>query len=171
MKKHVSLVIKLVTLSMVALLYGCNTEPDWQALYSEKLGQQVVELDDAYLDREFTDPMESGSLTRAAWAKFEGGEIILLGLPPHGLEPREVVEQTVVLRPEAWRDACGDALGEADVEGWRMPHAHRGNAIRIYVGDRHDAYCQFYFLPEGWELRTVQSYGVIKPRTVASLDQ
>lgn len=97
MKTQTLSVAVIVALSIVALVCSCSTNPDWQALYSEKLGQEVVEMDDSYLGREFTDPVESGSLTRAAWARFEGGEIALLGLPPHGFEPREVVDQTVVL--------------------------------------------------------------------------
>jgi hypothetical protein len=128
----------------------------------------VVEIGDAYLGHEFADPTESGSLTRAAWARLKGGEMALLGLPPHGLSPQAVVDQTVVLRAEEWRKACGEALGQPNVEGWRIPHAHRGNAIRIYVGNGDDAYCQFFFLPEGWELRAVRSYGLVKPRNVVS---
>jgi len=167
MKRFLHLV-RFVILCGVVLLGGCTTETDWQALYTEKLGQRVVELDEAYLDREFVDPIESGSLTRAAWAKLAGGEIVLLGLPPYGLEAQETVQETVVLFPEMWRNACSDALGEPKAEGWRMPHAHLGNAIRIYVGNRQDDYCQFYFLPEGWELRTVHSYGLLKPRMVST---
>jgi len=165
------LVVAVVTLGFFTLFGGCTIQPNWQELYTDKLGQEIVEMDDTYLGQEFTDPVESGSLTRAAWARLVGGEIILLGLPPHGFEPQEVVDRTIILRAEAWRDACSTALDRTGIEGWRMPHAHRGNSVRIYVGDGDDTYCQFFFLPEGWELRTVFSQGIVKPRTIAALGQ
>jgi hypothetical protein len=72
----------------------------------------------------------------------------------------------VVLEQETWRDACARALDEEEVWGWRMPHAHRGNAIRIYVNNRRDAYCEFFFLPQGWELRSMHSHGILKSRAM-----
>jgi hypothetical protein len=46
---------------------------------------------------------------------------------------------------------------------WQMNHAHPGNSIPIHVNNDRDNYCVFVFLPEGWELRTVQSQGILKP--------
>jgi hypothetical protein len=149
---------------------ACNASPDWQALYAERLGEHEIELDESYLNAEFKDPIESGSLTRVAWAKLKDGSLVLLGLPPHGLEAQdendleaqEVVERTVILREEEWEDACGEAFGEDEVQSWRMRHAHRGNSLRIYINNQNDAYCEFFYLPQGWELRTVQSHGILK---------
>jgi hypothetical protein len=148
---------------LLLIAAGCDTSPDWRALYSDRLGNQIIELDKAALEQAFTDPVESGSLTRVAWAKLQNGDIVFLGLPPARLSPEEVVEQTVILRPSEWRDACGDALGQDEIWGMRMPHAHRGNSIRMYINNQNDRYCQFFFLPEGWELRAVASQGIIKP--------
>lgn len=148
---------------LVAILAACGSaSPDWKALYAERLGQPIVELDESTLGREYLDP-SSGALTRVAWARLQGGSMALLGLPPHGLGTEEVVERTVVLPEEEWQDACREALGVEEIWGWEMNHAHPGNSIRIHVNNQRDAYCEFFFLPEGWELRTVQSHGILKP--------
>jgi hypothetical protein len=145
------------------LASGCGTSPDWQALYAQRLGQPISELDTAPLDQEFVDPVEGGSLTRATWARFRDESMALLGLPAHQPDAQKVVESTVVLQQEEWQRACADALGEDEVWGWRLPHAHRGNSIRIYLNNQHETYCEFFFLPSGWELRTVHSQGILKP--------
>jgi hypothetical protein len=142
---------------------GCGATPDWEALYAQKLGQPISELDTAPLDEEFLDPVEGGSLTRATWVRFRNGRMTLLGIPPHDLDAQEIIRRTVVLHQEEWQRACADALGEDKVWGWRLPHAHRGNSIRIYLNNQHDTYCEFFFLPAGWELRTVHSQGILKP--------
>ena len=150
-------------LLLVTILVACGSgSPDWEALYKERLGQTVVELDKSTLGQEYLDPA-SGALTRVAWARLKGGSMALLGLPPHGLDTEEVVERTVVLSEQEWKEACRQALGEEEIWGWEMNHAHPGNSIRIHVNNQRDAYCEFFFLPEGWELRTVQSEGVLKP--------
>jgi hypothetical protein len=131
-------------------------------LYSERLGQSVVDLDQSTLGQAYVDP-SSGALTRVAWARLKNGNTVLLGLPPHGLDDEEVVERTVVLLENEWETACGDALGESEVWGWEMNHAHPGNSVRIHVNNQRDRYCEFFFLPRGWELRTVQSQGILKP--------
>ena len=93
----------------------------------------------------------------------KNGEMILLGLPPHGLDTEELIERTVILLQQEWQDACRNALGEEEIWGWEMNHAHPGNSIPIRVNNQRDAYCEFFFLPKGWELRTVQSHGILKP--------
>jgi hypothetical protein len=148
---------------LVAVLAACGfASPDWEALYAERLGQSVIELDKSTLGQKYLDPA-SGALTRVAWARLQGGSMVLLGLPPHGLDTEEVVERTVVLSEQEWQDACRQALGEEEIWGWEMNHAHPGNLIRIYINNQRDAYCEFAFLPEGWELRTVQRHGILKP--------
>jgi hypothetical protein len=145
------------------MLGGCRADPDWQSLYSERLGQAVTELDDSTIEQEFVDPVEHGSLTRAAWAKLKNGDLVLLGLPAHGQKDvQTVVEKTVVLNQEEWQGACRSALGEKEIQSWRLPHQHLGNSIRIYLNDQNDAYCEFFYLPDGWELRTVHSQGIVK---------
>jgi hypothetical protein len=106
-------------------------------------------------------------MLRVAWIRFANGEMAMLGLPAHGFEPSEVVERTVVLEQTEWQGACRSALGVDEIWGWQMSHAHPGNAIRIHVNNDRDAYCQFLYLPEGWELRAVYSQGIIKSRAVA----
>jgi hypothetical protein len=149
---------------LIATLTACSfgVEPNWEAIYSERLGQSVTELDKSTLGQEYLDPA-SGALTRVAWAKLKNGEMVLLGLPPHGLDTEEVVERTVVLLQQEWQEACREALGHEEIWGWEMNHAHPGNSIRIHINNQRDAYCEFTFLPEGWELRTVQSHGILKP--------
>lgn len=165
-----SSVALLVLVGIAFCAAGCEGTPDWQALYAERLGQQVRELDESHLNREFRDPVENGSLTRVSWARLQNGETVLLGLPPYSqvecLGAEEVVGRTVVLKQETWRNACARALDEEEIWGWRMPHAHRGNSVRIYVNNRQDAYCEFFFLPEGWELRSVHSHGILRSYTM-----
>jgi hypothetical protein len=152
-----------VAVLLAAILVACDlASPDWAALYAERLGQPVVELDESTLDQEYLDP-SSGALTRAAWARLQGGSMVLLGLPPHGPDADKVIERTVPLLEDEWKEACRQALGEEEIWGWEMNHAHPGNSIRIHVNNQRDAYCEFFFLPEGWELRTVQSQGILKP--------
>ena len=149
---------------LIVLLVACCSPrgPDWQALYAERLGQSIAELDRSTLGQKYLDP-STGALTRVAWARLQNGKLALLGLPPHGLDTGEVVERTVVLLEQEWQDACRQALGEEEIWGWEMNHAHPGNSIPVHVNNRRDVYCEFFFLPEGWELRTVQSYGILKP--------
>jgi hypothetical protein len=162
MRKGLALAATVVWLVVTLVSCSIGAEPQWQALYAERLGQSVRQLDESTLDREYLDPA-SGALTRVAWAKLQDGSMVLLGLPPHGLAPEEVVERTVVLSEQEWQEACRAALGEEEVWGWEMNHAHPGNELRIHVNNQRDAYCEFVFLPEGWELRTVQSHGILKP--------
>jgi hypothetical protein len=159
-----SISLKTVAALLLVTLVACSfsAQPDWQALYAERLGRSVVDLDKSTLGQEYLDPA-SGALTRAAWARLQGGSMALLGLPPHGLDTEEVVERTVVLSEQEWQEACRQALGEEEIWGWEMNHAHPGNSIRIYINNQRDAYCEFTFLPEGWELRTVQRHGILKP--------
>jgi hypothetical protein len=156
--------LRVIAALLIVTLGACSFagEPDWESLFSERLGQSVMELDESTLGREYLDPA-SGALTRVAWAKLKNGEMVLLGLPPHGLDTEEVVERTVVLLQQEWQDACREALGEEEIWGWEMSHAHPGNSIPMHVNNQRDAYCEFTFLPEGWELRTVQSHGILKP--------
>jgi hypothetical protein len=158
------LALKATALSLIATLVACGPGAtlDWQARYTERLGHQVVELDDSTLDRKYLDPA-TGSLTRVAWAKLQDGSMVMLGLPPKSLGTEEAVERTVVLLEQEWQDACRTALGEEEIWGWEMNHAHPVNSLRIHVNNQRDAYCEFLFLPEGWELRTVQSHGILKP--------
>lgn len=152
----------LAIVSATLLLAACGSTPDWEALYAERLGRPIAEIDESTLGEEFTDPTESGALTRAAWVQFPNSTMALLGLPAHRFEPEEVVERTVVLEQEEWQRACAEALGMEEVEGWRLPHAHRPNSVRIYLNNHNDRYCEFFFLPDGWELRTVQSEGIVR---------
>jgi hypothetical protein len=155
--------LKAMALLLVLTLAGCGfgATTDWTARYSERLGRQVVELDETTLEQDYRDP-NSGALTRAAWARFRDGNMALLGLPAHSLDAGQVIERTVVLTQEEWQPACANALGEDEVWGWGLPHEHQGNAIRIYLNNQRDRYCEFAFLPEGWELRTVESHGILK---------
>ena len=83
----------------------------------------------------------SGALTRAAWARLKNGQMALLGLPPHGVGTSETVERTVVLMQNEWQEPCRQALGQDDIWGWSMNHAHPGNSIRIHVNNKRDAFC------------------------------
>ena len=161
--RHLWSLTAMATL-LIATLVACSfgAEPDWQAIYSERLGQPVKELDESTLDQEYLDPA-TGALTRVAWARLQNNDMVLLGLPPHGLDLEEVVERTVVLSQQEWQDPCREALGEKEIWGWEMNHAHPGNSIPVHVNNQRDVYCEFFFLPEGWELRTVQSQGILKP--------
>ena len=89
------MVFVATALLLITTLATCGlTSPDWEALYAKRLGQPVTELDKSTLDQAYLDPA-SGALTRVAWARLQGGSMVLLGLPPHGLDTEEVVERTV----------------------------------------------------------------------------
>ena len=156
--------LRVIAALLIVTLGACSFagEPDWESLYADRLGQSVAELDTSTLGQEVLDPA-SGALTRVAWARLQNNEMALLGLPPHGLGTEKVVERTVVLLQQEWQDACREALGEEEIWGWEMNHAHPGNSIPIHINNQRDVYCEFFFLPEGWELRTVQSHGILKP--------
>ena len=157
-------IVAVLAVLAVPFLVGCGLAagPDWTTLYSERLGREIVDLDETTLGQPYMDPA-SGALTRVAWARLPGGTMVLLGLPPHGLETEAVVARTVVLSEPEWQSACRQALGVDEIWGWEMNHAHPGNSIPIHVNNQRDVYCEFFFLPEGWELRTVHSHGILKP--------
>ena len=151
-------------LLLAALLVACaQTSPaDWVERYSERLGQPIKELDQSTLGEEYLDPA-TGALTRVAWARLNNGKMALLGLPPHGLGTEKVVERTVTLMQHEWQEACRVGMGVDEIWGWEMSHEHPGNSIRIYINNQRESYCEFFFLPEGWELRIVESQGILKP--------
>lgn len=153
----------LALVLLMLALPACSSSPNWKELYSEHLGLPIQAIDQSTLDKEFLDPVEAGTLTRVAWAQLQDGSMIFLGLPPHGIETERVLERTVVLREDEWQSACAAALGIQEVNAWRIPHEHLGNAIRAYLNNENDRYCQFLYLPNGWELRAVEVEGVIKP--------
>ncbi|HLB71612.1 MAG: hypothetical protein OIN88_09075 [Candidatus Methanoperedens sp.] len=126
----------------------------------------MIEFDESFINREYYDTGEGGTLTRVAWAKLDDGTIIFLGLPPYGTSPEEVINRTVILTQEEWKRACEKAFGEK-IMGWWFIHEHRGNSLRVNIAISNqvqsDSYCEFYYLPQGWELRMVHLGGVIKP--------
>lgn len=162
MKKRILWATTAALLLTLLAACGLNADPDWTALYSERIGHPITELDESTLGQEYLDPA-SGALTRVAWARLQDGRMVLLGLPPHELGTSKVVERTVLLMQNEWQDACRNGLGEDEIWGWEMNHAHPGNSIRIHINNQRDAYCEFLFLPEGWELRIVESQGILKP--------
>lgn len=163
---------------LLLLLLGCRVDPNWQALYEEKLGQPITELNETALNSDFMD--QQGNLTRVSWAQLADGTRVMLGLPAHGNPPAAVVERTVVLREEEWKQSCLEALGRpaetVSAWGWGVLVENGiGNTITVHFSgepangsvsiilpDPAEPYCQFVFLPEGWELRLVQSQGIIK---------
>jgi hypothetical protein len=111
------------------------------------------------------------------WATLEDGSTVLLGLPAHGNPPQQVIDRTVVLAQDEWRQHCQQALGFEEVHGWSWSKASDavGNTFEVYaqptpldpgvvvsLPDPAVPYCEFVFLPEGWELRVVESQGIIK---------
>lgn len=64
---------------LIVLLVACCSPPgpDWEARYSERLGQSVVELDKSTLGQKYMDP-STGALTRVAWARLQNGKLALL---------------------------------------------------------------------------------------------
>jgi hypothetical protein len=149
-------------LAGLLLISGCAPRVDWKTRYSEYVGGTIVKIDTTVPEEAFLDETEHGSLTRATWAKLDNGRFLFLGLPTHGLDPQTTVERTVILNQQEFTEACAQAFGDQGIEGWRFPHSHRGNSLRIYLNGRNQDYCEFFYLPNGWELRTVQSQGVIK---------
>jgi hypothetical protein len=158
------------------LLAGCAAgEPDWEALYEDRLGAPIRELNEAALNSAYEDT--HGNLTRMTWATLEDGSTVLLGLPAYGNPPQEVTRRTVVLTQAEWRQACREAIGIAEAHGWGWSKASDavGNTFEVYVQmtplepnesmvvpDPDQPYCEFVFLPEGWVLRVVERHGIIK---------
>lgn len=160
------------------LITGCvaiRPAPDWQALYADRLGQPIIELNETALNTAFQD--EQGNLTRLTWARLTDGTTALLGLPAYGNPAPQVVERTVFLTQAEWQQLCQDAIGQpVHGWGWSMVEDAVGNTIDIHpslqapttgrsviIPDPNAPYCQFAFLPEGWVLRVVRSQGVVKP--------
>jgi len=157
-------------------LGGCGTlRADWKALYSAKLGQPIESINTAALNAPYKD--NQGNLTRVAWAKLGDGSTALLGLPPHGNDAQDVAERTVVLLQDEWEPHCRQAFPDRTVRGVSHPAGNSayGNTFVITPGfaepagegesttfSRENDYCEFAFLPNGWEFRVVQNEGIIK---------
>ncbi|MCU0492406.1 MAG: hypothetical protein MUD01_12495 [Chloroflexaceae bacterium] len=158
---------------ILLLLGGCSLAPNWKALYEPKLGQPVEEIHTASLNARFTD--EDGNVTRVSWARLANGSLVLLGLPSAGLPPQEVVDRTVVLPEHRLRLACEAAVGRPVYGwGWGTSPSRIGNTFTvkpnfqklevdemITTPDPNAPYCQFVFLPHGWEVRVVQNKGPV----------
>jgi hypothetical protein len=158
------------------LLVGCAPgNPDWTALYEEKLGRPIRELNETALNNAYEDT--HGNLTRMTWATLEDNSTVLLGLPAYGNPPQQVVERTVVLTQQEWQQYCQQAIGAAEVYGWGWSKASDavGNTFEVYlqpdplepdevsiIPSPDEPYCEFVFLPRGWELRIIESQGIIK---------
>jgi hypothetical protein len=158
------------------LLVGCAPgNPDWIALYEQKLDRPIRELNEVPLDNSYEDT--HGHLTRMTWATLEDGSTVLLGLPAYGNPPQQVLQRTVVLTEQEWKQYCQQAIGAEEVHGWGWSKASDavGNNFEVYpqttpmeageivsIPEPDAPYCEFVFLPEGWELRVIESQGIIK---------
>jgi hypothetical protein len=166
----------MLMLTGVLLLAGCALgDPDWIALYEAKLGQPIRDLNEAALNNPYEDT--HGNLTRMTWATLADGSTVLLGLPAYGNRPQQVIDRTVILTQAEWRQHCQRAIGAEAVHGWGWSKASDavGNSFEVYlqpvpldpgeivsIPDPDVPYCEFVFLPEGWELRVVERQGIIK---------
>jgi hypothetical protein len=164
-----------ITLFTMLVTSGCGLQIDWKALYNDKLGQPVTEINAASLNSDFVD--SNGNLTRIAWARLADQHIVLLGLPAHGNPTQQVVEDTVVLSQEEFTERCRDAFQHEDINNlnWTATDEPQGNTFLVHptfqrpnregvlsAPDHQIGYCEFAFLPEGWKFRVVQSQGIIK---------
>jgi len=160
------IIVSVVLLVAILTVFSGILKPDWRNLYSKHINRQVMEFDESFINQEYYDIAEGGTLTRVAWAKLDDGTIIFLGLPPYGPNPEEVINRTVILTQEEWKQACENAF-EEKITGWWFIHEHRGNSLRVNVANvdqvQPNSYCEFYYLPNGWELRKVRISEVIKP--------
>jgi len=173
--KYVLFLVLLPGMLMMAACEPLTARPDWPALYEQKLGEPIRELNETVLNSRFED--RHGNLTRVTWAQLADGTTALLGLPAFGNPVEQVVERTVVLRQAQWRQLCQNAIG-AEVHGWGWSMAADAvtNVFDVHpstqpldpgesvsIPDPAAAYCQFKFTPSGWELRIVQSQGIVAP--------
>ncbi len=164
----------LLVLGVIFVVSSCSNSPDWQALYTAKLGQPVTELNEAALNTDFRD--NEGTLTRITWAKLADGQFVLLGLPAYSNSPQVVADRTTVLSQSEFERKCREAF-EQHIDGfeWGSPEEAFGNTFivkpmfvmpagegTISAPAPKRGYCQFVFRPQGWELRVVQSHGIIK---------
>lgn len=164
----------LPLLLLGACVYG---DPDWEMLYEAELNQPIASLNETVLNSEFQDTQ--GNLTRVSWAQLENGRLLLLGLPAYSNTPAQVVDRTVVLTQEEWQGFCASALGlsVAEISGWSWSVAEEsiGNRFTVFpattvldpgesviIPDPNAPYCEFVFLPGGWELHLVTNEGVVK---------
>ena len=173
MSKRTLALMALAGLALLALA-GCLGSPDWAALYSDKLGQPVAEINTKALNTDFMD--ENGNLTRIAVARLADGSTVLLGLPAFSNSTETVVQRTVPLFQDEWQSACRSAVAQQPgVEqgadwgiSWGGVEGAVGNTFQAYPdfnlagGSQRNLYCEFAFLPEGWELRVVHVQGIIK---------
>ena len=163
---------------ILSALAGCNlATPDWEGEYEAVLGRPIAELNVEALRSEFMDTQ--GNLTRVSWARLENNELVLLGVPAAGNPPEQVVARTVILTEPEWKQFCADALGRDLDEiygwGWGVAEGTVGNRFDVYPGlepldpgesvalpDPDSPYCEFQYLPSGWELHIVENEGIVK---------
>ncbi|MBW7884245.1 MAG: hypothetical protein H3C34_16700 [Caldilineaceae bacterium] len=164
---------------LIAALFmaGCSAlrpAPAWQTMYEEKLGQPITALNEKVLNSPFQD--DNGNLTRAGWAHMADGSLTLLGLPAYGNPPATVVARTIVLTQPEWQRSCSEAMG-GEITGWAwsVVEGSVGNRFVVYgtqeslgsgentiIPDPDADYCEFVYLPNGWELHLVRNLGVVK---------
>ena len=122
-----------VSLLMATNLWSRQASPDWIALYEQKLGRPIKEIEEAPLiARLEADGWDDPRITSV---DLKDGTMLLLGLPEAvAASPQRIVERTLVLDVDNAKQRCQDELEIKEYAGLRYYlDPEETNTFLIYV--------------------------------------
>jgi hypothetical protein len=181
-RRHILLLVIVIGVSLLLANHVWNRHnPDWIALYEQKLGQPIEELSEAPLVVRLE--ADGWDHVRITSVDLEDGTMLLIGLPAANQDsPEDIVESSVMLRLDDARERCQKALdpreyswgwdGSVDEETTRFviqatpwtPWKDVGDGIireSLAISSPTDPYCELVFSDQ-WQLNVVQPVGVIE---------
>ncbi|HEY0604710.1 MAG TPA: hypothetical protein VGD58_17460 [Herpetosiphonaceae bacterium] len=172
-RRHIILLVVGIGLALlIAKPLWYRYGVDWAALYEQKLGQPIKQINEAPLVAKLE--AESWGPARITDAHLEDGSMLLLGLPSgRFFSSEDVVDQTVVLRLDDAKERCQEALGkEMNVWQWESSIDEATNRFvlwsasfvgvpsRTAIDPSKEPHCELVFYDE-WQLEIVHRIGVI----------
>ncbi|HEY0734696.1 MAG TPA: hypothetical protein VGD69_07295 [Herpetosiphonaceae bacterium] len=144
---------------------------NWIALYEQKLGQPIEELNTTPLSFRLTEANRYQQ--RITTVKLKGGRTLLLGIPStYKVLPESVVAGTVALELDDAKQRCEEALGKK-MDTWSQstvdevtttfvlwPLALNAVPEGTVIHTDKEPYCELVFSDQ-WRLNIVQPVGVI----------
>ena len=163
-------------LVLLVSLTGCQlweTAPDWQAYYEAKIGQPLTLVNEAAVHAAWRE--QSAEHQRVTRARLADGTTTFLGLPPRQQDPQHLVDATIPLPQDQWRQACQQAVGtEITLWNWSGRTDTITDYVDVYVSTRTppdavfapdpaEPTCRFVFAGGGWYLELVHDHGKVAP--------
>ncbi|MBV9788152.1 MAG: hypothetical protein JOZ51_08265 [Chloroflexi bacterium] len=166
-----------VSLLMATNLWGRQARPDWIALYEQKLGRPIEEIEEAPLiARLEADGWDDPRITKV---RLKDGTMLLLGLPQDNpFSAKDIIENSVVLDVADAEQRCYEELEIRDFAGgWSGLDSEQTNTYvirasswlettdettgeRTSISSPTDPYCELEFTYQ-WQLSVVKPVGVI----------